>query len=177
MNDVLKAIAERRSIRNYSNAQVTDEQLQLLRDAALQAPSAVNRQPYHFTFVRNSSLLDEFKKDAGEILASLRPNFPKDMDILRGAPMVCFIFRDTESIWSPIDSGIAVENIALAAHSIGLGSVILGMPYDVFAQRGDKWYQKLECPDGMCFAIAIGIGTPVSGKEPHSNREGLVSVL
>jgi len=177
MNDVLKAIAERRSIRSYTDAQVTDEQLSLLIDAALQSPSAINRQPYHFTFVRNQELLNEFRSDAADVISKLRPDFPKSMDILRGAPMVCFIFRDAESIWSQTDSGIAVENIALAAHSLGLGSVILGMPRDVFSELGEKWYSKLECPDGMCFAIAIGVGTPASGKEAHPIREGLVSRL
>ncbi len=50
MNEVLKAIADRRSIRNYAETPVNDEQLNALIAAAEQAPSAVNRQPYHFTF-------------------------------------------------------------------------------------------------------------------------------
>ena len=166
MNQVLEAIADRRSIRSYTDIPVTDAQLALLEKAALEAPSAVNRQPYHFTFVRDKVLLDAFK-------AAANP----DMDILRGAPMVCFIFGDTSSVWAPIDSGIAVENLALAAHSLGLGSVILGMPREVFAKNGDAWRGRLCCPAGMDFMIAIGIGTPAAGKDAHPVREGLITEL
>ena len=59
-NEVLKAIADRRSIRAYTDRPVNDEELGALISAATQAPSAVNRQPYHFTFVRDKAVLDEF---------------------------------------------------------------------------------------------------------------------
>ena len=176
-NEVLKAIADRRSIRSYTGDQLTDAQLELLKNAALQAPSAVNRQPYHFTFVRDAKLLEAFSQRARELLAKRDPSTPEDFSVLRGAPCVCFIFADPENGWSSIDSGIAVENIALAAHSIGLGSVILGMPRMVFEADAETWNALLSCPEGMRFCIAIGLGVPAAGKDPHPVRDGLVTVI
>ena len=165
MNEVLQAIADRRSIRSYKDIPVTDAQLEALMQAAVQSPSAVNRQPYHFTFVRSRDILAEFSRAADS-----------DTDILRGAPLVCFIFCNETGVYPPIDSGIAVENLALAAHSLGLGSVILGMPREVFNTK-PEWYARLKAPAGMHFAIAIGIGTPAAGKDAHPVREGLIDVL
>ena len=174
MNAVLDAIALRRSIRAFTDRQVTDEELSELISAAQEAPSAMNKQPYHFTFVRNKELLKEFSDDFNR--TSTRSD-DRDYDVLHGAPLVCFIFSDNEGFFPPIDSGIAVENLALAAYSLGLGSVILGLPVAVFGATGNKWLKKLDAPENMHFTIAIGIGTPAAGKDAHPVREGLVSIL
>ena len=179
-NSVLSAIADRRSIRNYTGELPTAEQLEALKAAAVQSPSAVNRQPYHFTFVENKELLEEFKTDVRKAFKQNEPSAPaagEDFDVLRGAPSVCFIFADPNNHWAMLDSGIAVENLALAAHSMGLGSVILGMPRIVFETNGEKWERLLACPEGMKFAIAIGIGVPAASKDAHPVREGLISVI
>ena len=177
-NEVLKAIADRRSIRAYTDRPVNDEELGALISAATQAPSAVNRQPYHFTFVRDKAVLDEFCQAWRNVSRQLNPDSPpsEDFNVFRGAPCVCFIFCDPLNSWSLVDSGIAVENLALAAHSMGLGSVILGMPKMLFEAAGEAWLQKLDCPAGMRFSVAIGIGTPAAGKDAHPVREGLVTV-
>ena len=47
----------------------------------------------------------------------------------------------------------------------------------VFEQKGEKWYPLLKAPDGMRFAVAIGIGTPAASKEAHPVREGLIDTL
>ncbi len=182
MNDVLKAIRDRRSIRNYLDESVSKEDLDCLVAAALQAPSARNGQPYHFTFVTDDNMLSEFSADAHELYVS-NENAPASLkdplfDILQGAKLVCFIFATHEGVFVGVDCGIAVENIALAAHSLGLGSVILGMPREVFSSdKGEKWYKKLNAPEGSYFSIAIGIGKPRSSKEAHPIRDGLVTII
>ena len=51
-NEVLNTISKRRSHRSYADTQVTDEQLKKILKAAMESPSAVNRQPWHFTVVQ-----------------------------------------------------------------------------------------------------------------------------
>lgn len=177
MNEVLKAIADRRSIRDYTGKAVTDDELRALMDAAAQSPSAVNRQPYHFVFVRNRALLDDFSRDFFSLMdpAETKGEF---FNVLRGAPMVAFVFATAKGVFVPVDCGIAVENLALAAHSMGLGSVILGMPRQLFVSPlGPGWMTRLGAPEGSEFAIAIGIGTPRASKEAHPVREGLFTVI
>ena len=66
MNQVLDIIASRRSHRAYESKQITEEQLQTLLTAAVQAPSAVNGQPWHFTAVQNQALLGEINEACRE---------------------------------------------------------------------------------------------------------------
>lgn len=172
MYEVLKAIADRRSIRSYTDEPVSDEMLKKLIDAAEQAPSAMNRQPIHFTFVRDKAILKAFSDEARAHLSD------PSMDILRGSKLVCFLFAEIPGVFTPIDAGIAVENLALASHDLGLGSVILGMPREAFTgDRAAYWYETLHAPVGSEFAIAIGIGHPAASKEAHPVREGLITIL
>ena len=60
MNEVLKAIHERRSTRGFNDVQLTEEQLQTLMDVALASPTARNTQMWHFSFVQNKEALAQF---------------------------------------------------------------------------------------------------------------------
>lgn len=182
MNEVLAAIRDRRSIRSYTDAPVTDGQIRTLMDVCVQSPSAVNRQPYHFAFLKDSELLSEFTADVQKALSAregaggrvTNPSY----DVRYGAPLVVFIFATIPGRFTAVDCGIACENLALAAHSMGLGSVILGMPRDLFdGPDAEKWYARL-CPHEKGeFAIAIAIGTPEATKEAHPVRDNLITVL
>ena len=164
-NQVLEAIAGRRSNRAYKNAQITKEQLDAILAAAEQAPSARNAQPWHFTVVQNGALL-------AEINAEVSKNLNNDVgDIFYAAQTVIFIaanvFGPTPK-WARLDCGIAVQTIALAAHSNGLGSVILGMPDAAFTgPRGDYFNKALKFPATYEFAVAIAIGVPNDTKDAH----------
>ena len=70
------------------------------------------------------------------------------------------------------------ELIALAAESLGLGSVILGMPRDIFtSDRADEFKKALQFNEGEEFMIAIAIGTPADDKEAHPVGENKISVV
>lgn len=182
MNEVLAAIRDRRSIRSYENTPVTDEQLKCLMDACVQSPSAMNRQPYCFAFLKDPETLGEFTRDVQKVLSANEgaSDHVKDpaYDVRYGAPLVVFIFATISGNFTKVDCGIACENLALAAHSMGLGSVILGMPRALFeSPYAEKWYKKL-CPsENAEFAVAIAIGTPAASKDAHPVRENLIYVI
>ena len=67
MNEVLKAIQDRRSTRGFSDVQLTEEQLSALMDAALASPTARNTQYWHFSFVQDQKILDEMNEDLTRI--------------------------------------------------------------------------------------------------------------
>lgn len=184
MNATLNLIASRRSHRAYRPDQLTQDQLQAILNAALQSPSAVNRQPWHFTVVQNQELLDEINLAVRENVmqkdASLRsPRFADEQfHVFYHAPTVIFIAGDTENKWAQIDCGIAVQNIALAAESLGLGSVILGMPREAF--QGDKApaiRKALSFPQNYDFVIGIAIGTATDDKDAHPIQEGKIAIV
>ena len=183
MNDTLKSIMERRSIRAYTDEPLTEAELQTLVDAALASPTAKNSQDWHFIFVTNRDVLDAFSADfrAGMIAAAPEnaEKF-KNYDVLYHPPLLVVITLKDEpsSRFSEVDAGIAVENIAIAAQGMGLGSVILGMPIDLFRSEIEPaWQQKLGFPGGHHFAIAISVGHPATTKDAHPIGENKVTFV
>lgn len=179
--ELLQAINERRSVREYTDEPVSDAALRALIDAAIQAPSAINQQPWCFVVIKDRRLLDRISDRAKAYLlkASLgAPAHPfRDMlndpnfDIFYKAPVLIVIGVAQPTDWAVEDCALAAENLMLAAHAAGLGTCWIG-----FAQH---W---LGTPDGKaaldlprnCIPIApIVVGHPrrraaqVPRKEPH----------
>jgi nitroreductase len=171
-NPVLNAIAERRSIRSYTAEKITREQFDILLKAAAQAPSARNSQPWHFSVTQNRKILDEINAEVSKVLKN-------DVgDIFHGAPAVIFLSCDPESRWARLDCGIATQTIALAAHAIGLGTVILGMPDPAFTgPRKDHFNALLKFPPGHSFAVALAVGVPAGTKEAHPVEQDRISFI
>jgi nitroreductase len=171
-NPVLGAISDRRSIRAYKRDNITKDQIDTILKAALESPSARNKQPWHFTVVRDQKVIAEVNEEANKIIG-------EDVgDIFYAAPMVIFISGEKDWKWSKLDAGIAVQTIALAAHSLGLGSVILGMPDAAFrGPRVDYFNKLLKFPDNYEFAIAIAIGVPNTTKKAHENLPDKVKYI
>lgn len=177
MTDVIKAIKDRRSIRSYTDEKLTQGELDVLREAALASPTARNAQKWHFTFVTDKNLLARFNADLIEALSPARKLDP-GYDVFYGAPLVVFISGEKGEHWVPIDSGIASENLALAAMGLELGSVILGMPRAVFeSEKGDAYRKEFKFPEGYDFQIALSVGHPAGTKDAHPLREGTVDFV
>jgi nitroreductase len=169
---VLNAIADRRSIRAYRPEQITRAELDALLKAAVESPSANNAQPWHFSVVQDRSVYAQISAAASKTLGT-------DLgDVFYNAPTTIFISADADNRWHQIDTGIAVQNIALAAEGLGLGSVILGLPVYAFeGSEGSSFNQLLKIPAGYEFVIAIALGYPIASKEAHSNKPNLISFI
>ncbi|ADJ26276.1 nitroreductase [Dehalogenimonas lykanthroporepellens BL-DC-9] len=129
--DVLQAIKTRRSHRQYTETPVTEEELNTVLEAARWAPSWANSQSWHFVAV-----LDKGVKT--RIADSLTGN--RAVQAVRQAPVLiiccaepgksgCFDgvpVTDKGQYWYMYDAALAMQNISLAAHAIGLGTVHLG---------------------------------------------------
>lgn len=185
-NPVLQAIADRRSIRAYRQEQIEEEQLQAILRAAEQAPSATNAQAWHFTVVQDAALLkrinEAFRKEAIEEMGpENRARFEDPAySVFYHAPTVIFLSCPSleEKRYAQTDIGIAVENMALAAHSMGLGSVILGMPRLAFeGEEADALCGLLKFPQGYAYCLAIAVGIPAMTKEAHPIHPDRISYV
>ena len=172
MNDVLKTIAGRNSCRNFSPAPISDDQVKELVNAALASPSALNRQPWHIIVVTKKALIEEMDSYSMECLkAQSEETYKRMVDrggtIFYDAPCLIFIAKN-DTDYATLDCGIVSQNIALAAHSMGLGSVICGMArMPLGGPKADYFKSKINLPDGFVFGMAVCVGVPVSGKAPH----------
>lgn len=166
MSNVIEAIEKRSSTRGYTPEPLTEDELSTLLHAGLQAPTAANRQEIHFTVLKGDNpILQELEDEKNRLrgLSAQTHNFYYE------APTVVVLSADSTYRWSPLDAGIAVENMALAAEELGLGNLIIGCIYD--AMRGEKkdYFSKaLQFPEQYEYEIAIAFGHKAVTKEPHT---------
>lgn len=112
-------IRERHSVRAYTDAPVSDAEVETMLRCAMQAPSAVNEQPWEFVVIRDKALLEQ----VGGInrYASFAKNAPV-------AILVCLNERrEKEKGMGIVDIGICSENLLLSATALGLGAVFTGI--------------------------------------------------
>jgi nitroreductase len=173
MNETLKTIAERYSCRDFADTALTDEQIKAIVEAGLAAPSGMNRQPWHIIIVTDKGLIEELDNEGISILSAADDKSVYERIMSRGGKMFynapCMVVVASEGAEpAAMDCGILSQNVALAAHSLGLGSVICGMAGIPFSgSRRNELKKRLRFPNGYCFGIAILVGTAKSGKAPH----------
>lgn len=175
MNGVLSAIAERSSIRAYTDESLSETELEEIITAGLQAPTARNEQEIHFTILKNGNpILDEIEEER----ALLYPAKP-DNNFFYNAPIVIFVSGRADFQWSSVDAGIAVENMAIAATSLGLGSLVIGCIRPVFeGEKGEYFRKACQFKDGYEFKIAFAVGHGDTEKAQHPiSYEEHVTVL
>ena len=117
--DTIESILTRRSIRHYTSQPVLKETIETLLKCGMHAPSASNKQPWHFIVIDDKTILAE--------IMAMHPH-SKMLGEAQCAILVC---GDEESAlapgYIPVDCSAATENILLAAHALGLGACWLGI--------------------------------------------------
>ena len=170
MNDVLSAIEKRSSTRGYTSEKLTDTQQETLLKAGLQAPTARNEQEIHISVVDGSHpILAEIEAEKNALINNRTPS----ANFYYSAPLVLILSGDKSFPWSAVDAGIAVENIALAAEGLGLGSVIIGVIKSAMSGGKKEYFSRaLKFPENYEFEIAIAVGHKAEEKEPHEYDMG-----
>ncbi|MBN1266128.1 MAG: nitroreductase family protein [Anaerolineales bacterium] len=154
--DVLEALNTRRSIRSYTDKEISEAVLYDLCKAGMTAPSAGNQQPWHFIVTRNKEIMQRF--------ADFHP-YAKMLMQAAAAIIVCGDDRNLRygDYWVQ-DCSAATQNILLAAHAMGLGAVWLG----VFPrpERVDKTAALFGLPEGVLPLCCVSLGYPAEQKDP-----------
>lgn len=132
MSDLMNTIQQRRSIRRFKEKNVPEDVLKRLLEAARWAPSWANTQCWNFVVVTD----DEIKK---KIQTAVSPRNPSSKAIVNAPVLLVVCGRLKQSgyyndryptkfgDWFMYDLGLATQNLCLAAHDAGLGTVIVGL--------------------------------------------------
>ena len=153
--EAMQAILTRRSIRRYTQAQVSDEAVKELLKAAMSAPTAAG-QVWHFVIIRDHTVLDAVQ--------TVHPH----AKMLEGASVAIAVCADStqetlKGRW-PLDCAAATENILIAANAMGLGACWVGI-YPV-EERIQKLRELLGMPDNIVTLSMVSIGHPDETKAP-----------
>lgn len=156
--DVLKAIQERRSIRNYSDKPVEDEKLNAVLEAARLAPSGNNKQAWRFIAVKDSATRQKLQEACGG------QKFVSQAPVIIAA---CSLEQNTMTCGQPaetVDVSIAVSYMTLEAVEQGLGTCWLGFYYE------DKVKQILGIPDSARVVAVVPLGYPAETPRPRPRK-------
>ena len=171
-----EAIMTRRSVRKFTDHYVSDEEIKILLQAAQWAPSWSNTQCWEFIAIRDRELIKKVVETYSETNPSRKCS--ESASVL----IACCARRDlpgykngekTTSLdsWFMFDMGIAVQNIALRAHDIGLGTVVVGL-FDHI-----KCAELLNVKTPYELVCILPIGQPVEFKKEGPRRREVSDFL
>ena len=169
--ELLEAIKTRRSIRRYKNTPISDEEINKVLDAAHWAPSWANAQCWRFIVVTDKSVrykLSETLTAGNSAIPSIKQ---APITIIACAELGKSGFKNDELIsikdewWYMFDVALATQNLTLAAHSLGLGTVHIG-GFD-----SQKAAQILKLPQEIVVVEMIPIGHPEGAAKATSRKE------
>jgi len=155
-NVVVENIMNRRSVRSYKPEQISDAQMDTIMKCAINAPSAMNLQPWEVRVVQDASLLNRINNRFYELSKSERK---EGASVIHNAPTIIVVAKKKESGSSASDCGMLAQNILLSAESMGIGTCVVGSVYGVFNGEGSKEFMDaIKMPDTheVMYAIAIG---------------------
>lgn len=150
MDELLQTILTRRSIRKYEDRSIPGEMIKKMLSAAMYAPSAGNAQPWHFVVVTD----EELRLELSQVHPYVRMAAAAPVSILVCAEPA---LEKYPGYWI-IDCAAAVQNLLLAAHSLGLGGVWTGVCPD--KERMKKIRDILGLPQSIVPHSLIPIGWP-----------------
>lgn len=133
MNEVLKTIRNRRSVRTYLPTQITQEDLDLIIESGIYAPSGHNDQPWHFTIIQNKEILKHINDKSKELMAQSEISWIKNMgsnpkvNLIYDAPTLIIVSGNKNALSPKVDCSAAIQNMLLAAESLNIGSVWIGL--------------------------------------------------
>lgn len=159
-NQVVETIMTRRSVRQYKPQAVEREKMQTIVECGINAPNAMNKQPWEVRVVDNADYIN----GVTELYKKANPQAAEDptfKNMFRNAPTVVFIGHDTKSESSPFDCGLLAENMMISAWSMGIGSCCLGSPARFMkTPEAAEYLQKLGFSEGYELLYCIGFGYP-----------------
>lgn len=165
MNAVMENLLTRRSSRAFENKEIPGEELNQILKAAQYAPSAMNRQTWQFTVLRSRAKIQELAKAIGAALGRDNYNMYE--------PQVIVITSNLRNARFGVDdNACALENMFLAAHSFGIGSVWINQLRDACDDPSVRRLLKAYgIPDDhVAYGIAaLGYPAPAEPKELVKN--------
>jgi len=160
-NPVTDLLLSAWSPRNYTEVPVTDQQIEIILQCGIKAPSSRNGQPWHFTVLQSEALMKE-------IIPNITP----------GNIIIVISGKESQTGTTPdFDCGLTTQNMFISATAMGLGARIYGGP--IAAARGKR--EALQIPAGFTPVMMLRVGNidkgtdAVSGASPRKAKEEVVN--
>ena len=153
MNETIKTILKRRSIRRFTDVKIDKEDLKLITECAIHAPSAMGSDYWHFTIIDDDDLINE-------LIGIMRVILDKPSYTMYHPKALIIPSTRCDYRFGKDDNACALENIFIAATSLGIGSVWINQLNGIEDDHLRAYYDKLMIPeDHVVYGIAA-LGYP-----------------
>lgn len=156
---VLKAIYSRRSIREYTDEQVSSEQLREIVKAGVWAPSGLNNQPWRFVVVQDDAVKQKLSETTHY------------SHIVLAAPALIAVFLDKNAMYDDVKdhqaAGACIQNMLLAVEALHLGAVWLGQ----ILKQKKKVNGILDVSNEYDLMAVLAIGHPAHDKQKSTRKD------
>ena len=152
MNEALKNIMSRRSVKAYKPEMPSQELIDQVVEAGTHAPTGMNRQSPIIIEVTDKAVRDKLSKMNADVMGA-------KIDPFYGAPVVLVVLADKSVGTYKYDGSLVMENLMLAANAVGLGSCWIHRAKEVFdSEEGKELKKQWGVPEEY-----IGVGHCVLG--------------
>jgi Nitroreductase len=175
MNQTIETLLKRKGTMQYSAEQIKDEDLNLILEAGIFAPTARNNQNRHFTAIQNRDILQQIDGGTARLMPAAAPGyFP-----LYQAPAIIVVSAPADYSYADQDCAIAVENVSIAATALGLGSRYLLSPTRFFEhETGAGIKKRIGIPEGYRTVACLIVGYDANpDREPTARNRNVVNYV
>lgn len=182
--ETMHAIRTRRAVRSFDPEPPSKEQIEAVIEAAVCAPSDLNRQPWSFVAIQGSDRLADLEQQVraswlgtgdrrvaiahdSEVSASVRALIDSGFAMFHGASAAIILLAPIGDEMAFLDTSLAAQNLMLAAHATGLATCPVALTHPYFEHPGTK--AELGIPDGLRVVLAVVIGAPTDTR-PGTER-------
>ena len=180
--DFIDVLKKRRAVREYTPAAIDRPDIEALINAAIEAPSAMNVQPWAFAVVLGRERVDSYAKRALEWLSANSSQLPDlatqhklaqrredpDFTLFYHAPALVLVLAKSAQAQAVQDCCLAAENLMLSARDCGLGTCWIGFARPWLNLPETK--AELGLPDQYEVVAPIVLGHPVAWPESHGRK-------
>lgn len=137
MNEIIENIKTRKSVKKYKSDMVNQEMLDIISEAGTYAPSGMNKQSPIILQITNKKMRDKLSKINAQVAG-----MPENFDPFYNAPVVLVVLADKNIPTYIYDGSLVMENMMLAANSLGLGSCWIHRAKETFETEEGKQILK-----------------------------------
>ena len=169
MNEIIKAMKERRSIRKYKSEQIKDTELEQILEAGLYAASGRGQQATKLVVVQDKDTIARLSKMNAAVMGA-------DTDPFYGAPVILIVLSKRDWPCKVYDGSCSMENMMLMANDLGLGSVWIHRAKEEFeTDWGKNLLKSLGINEEYEGIGHLAIGYPaISNPNPAPRKENRV---
>ena len=174
---ILDNIMDRRSIRAYKDKPVEKDRLLAVAMCGINAPSALNGQPWMLRIVDNKDIIN----GVTEAFVKANPKAASEAgfkNAFRNAPAFIAVLSPEDGS-GVFDCGLLTENMLLSARALGLGTCVLGSTTRFMNsdENARPYLERLDIPEGYQLLMIVAIGYPDESPEAKPRNEDVISFV